>query len=140
MVVVMRPRAPLEPSIRTPCSRLVGRRCHPSQQPPAAELQRPAGARGPRFDSLAAAVDPADPADPWPTEQVALGAEGRSRLCYRRSPPALSRPLSQSVVARDLSVVLGDQESHGAEALTRLRDLTNLEVPLRGVRSPESMW
>ena len=88
--------------------------------------------RGPNFEALAAAVDPAHPEDPWPGEQVALAAERTLDALLPALASGVGSADLQSVVTRDLSVVIDDQESRGAEALARLRDLTNLELPLRG--------
>ena len=57
-----------------------------------AGLQRPTGAAGPA-PALAAAVDPADPADPWPGEQVALGAESALEALLPRWLPVWIQPL-----------------------------------------------
>ncbi|MEC8511096.1 MAG: CRTAC1 family protein [Planctomycetota bacterium] len=88
--------------------------------------------RGPRHDALAAAVDPAHPADPWPSEQVALGAERALEFLLTSLASGVESEALQGVLTPSPRLVVADQEFRGAEAISRLRDLTFLQDPLHG--------
>ena len=88
--------------------------------------------RGPEYDALAAAVDPAHPSDPWPSEQIALSAERALEYLLAALASDVDSTSLQGALTPDAVVAMADQEFRGTEALARLRDLTSLEVQPRG--------
>ncbi|MEE2940400.1 MAG: hypothetical protein VX460_08450, partial [Planctomycetota bacterium] len=88
--------------------------------------------RGPRHDALAAAVDPAHPTDPWPSEQAALGAEVALEFLFTSLASGVEPAALQGVLTQEPTLLLGEEELRGAAAIERLRDLSDLDVGLRG--------
>lgn len=88
--------------------------------------------RGPKYDALAAVVDPEHPSDPWPSEQIALSAERALEYLLASLASGVESAALQGALTPDAVVAMADREFRGGEALARLRDLTSLDVQPRG--------
>lgn len=87
--------------------------------------------RGPRHDAIAALVDPRNAGAPWPSEQLAEGAERALEFLLVSLALEAGDDKVQGVLAQDLAVSVDGQEMTGAAALPALRELTQTGLPVR---------